>query len=171
MTTTLKSLFLFLLAFNSITFSLAQKCQFEKNEVDGLTEMTIKRTTQQLLLRVNNDPVYFKAQCIGNNRYLKMYYFTHGNFSFREEREIKLVTTLKHEVVLFPREATTDNSKVKDLYNVRSMIVYKLSAEQYQLLTENGILTFKYFVATGWNEKSIKPAKQGTLQKILRCVE
>lgn len=153
------------------SISNAQKCRLEKNDVDALTEMVIKRTAQELLLRINNEPVYFKAQCIGPNKYLKLSYYTHGNFSFNEEREIKLITTLNDEIVLHPRVAPKDTSKTDDLYNVRSLIVYKLSQEQHTKLKANGVIAFKYFVTTGWVERNIKTSKQSTIQELLICVD
>ncbi len=155
--------------FHSI--SKAQKCKLEKNDVDALTEMAIKRTAQQLLLRINNEPIYFKAQCIGANKYLKLSYYTYGNFSFKEEREIKLITTLNDEVILFPRVVPVDSTKNEDLYHARSLIVYKLSPEQYTILTANGVAAIKFFVVTGWVNKNIKTAKRTALLEMLKCVE
>lgn len=166
-----KSTLILLITLSSFSICKAQKCKLEKNEVDALTELAIKRTSQELVMRINNEPIYFKAQSIGNNKYLKLIYFTYGNFTFNEEREIRLITTLNDEVTLFPRITPKDTTKTDDLYNVRSILIYKLSSDQYATLTANGITGFKYFVTTGWVEQHIKASKQGTLQHILKCVE
>lgn len=150
---------------------LGQKCNYEKNEIDGLLEVPIKRTGPQKLCRINNQPVYVKAQCIGDNKYLKIMYYKYDGFHIQEDREISFILPSNDEIILFPREMPVDSTKVDDLTDLSSLLIYKLSAEQYQILKDVPVVKFKYFIVSGFIEKEIKAGNQANVMQVLRCVE
>lgn len=160
---------MFLLTVQIEAFS--QKCKYEKNEVDAVTEFAIKRTASTMVLRVNNEPLYFKSQCIGPNKYLKLSYYNYGNFTFDEDREISFITPSNEEIILYPRIVPTDTTKDDEYMDVTSLIVYKLSPTQYETLKNMPTQKFKYFISTGFVEKEIVKNKQGTIMHLLQCVE
>jgi len=158
------------LFFSSLNLS-AQKCNYEKNEIDGLTELIIKRTAPVLLTRIEGQPLYAKGQCIGQNKYLKLIFYKYNGFSFQEQREIGFILSNNEEIVLYPRQMPVDSTKMDDITNVTTLIVYKLSGEQYKLLTEYPVIQFKYYVTSGFVPVDIKSSKQMNILHVLRCIE
>ncbi len=149
----------------------SQKCSYEVNEIDGLLEIPIKRTEPEMLCRINNQPIYIKAQCIGTNKYLKLKYYKDSEFSIQEDREISFVLPNDDEIILFPRHMPVDSTELDDYVDLSSMIIFKLSADQYEILKNAPVKIFKYHRVSGFIEKEIKDSKQTTLMQVLRCVE
>ncbi len=156
--------FLLLLLFYN---GYSQKCKYEKDEVDGVTELEIKRTVPEMILRINNMPVYIKAQSIGDNKYLKMIHQTYGEFHLQEDREISFILQNDQELTLFPRIMPMKDT-ITDAYT--SMIVYKLSSIQVEILESSPVKAFKYYISTGWVEEEIKGSRQVIIMDHLRCV-
>ena len=149
----------------------AQKCNYEKNEIDALTEFAIKRTAPEMLLRISGQPLYVKAQCIGPHKYLKIVFLKYNDFTFKEDREIGLIMSNSDELLLYPRQNSVDSTKIDDRRDATSLIIYKLSDIQYETLTQSTVVKFKYFVGTGFVEETIKSSNQGNILKVLKCVE
>lgn len=149
----------------------AQKCSYEKNVIDGVTNVAIKRTNPEILLRLNNQPLYIKAQSIGNNKYLKIRYYKYNNFSIQENKEISFILTNGKEVVLYPRIMPRDTTNPSDFAAVSSLLVYKLSEEQANQLGQTPVQAFKYNLISGWVNINIKTSKQIKIMNILHCVE
>jgi len=160
--------FLLFLAFYS---SFAQKCQYERDEIDGITNAVVKITIPEVLCRLNNQPLYVKAQCIGVMKYLKIRYYRNSDFYIVENKEISF-TLLNDEVVtLFPRPMPVDSSNTDGFVTVSSLLVYKLDADQYKKLSTNPITKFKYYLSSGFVEEEIKGSRQNRIMELLRCVE
>jgi hypothetical protein len=51
------------------------------------------------------------------------------------------------------------------------MLIYPISAEQYEKLKRYPVTTFKYFVTTGFIEVPIKENKQTKIMGILNCID
>lgn len=164
------SILIWLLAVLYPSVAKAQKCDYEKNEIDALTELVIKRTAPELLLRINNQPLYVKAQCIGTNKYLKLRYYRYSDASLQENREIAFILQNNEELILYPREMPEDTTSMDDYMDVSTLMVYKLSEKQYELLTSTPVIEFKYFVVAGWISKAIKKSRQTHVMDVLRCV-
>lgn len=162
-------IFLYLIANHNNSF--AQKCNYEKNEIDGLLEVPIKLTGPYKLCRLENQPIYFKAQCIGDNKYIKIRYYNYDSFTLQKDREIGFVLPSEDELILFPRLAPVDSTKMVDYLDITTTVVYKLSNEQYEILKDVPIIKFKYYITSGFMEKDIKPVNQTKLMEALRCVE
>lgn len=163
--------FICYLFFSSQQTIQAQKCNLEKDEIDALTELAVKRTAPEMLLRINGQPLYVKAQCIGSNKYLKILFLKYNDFSFKEDREVGIIMSDNEELILYPRQRSVDSSKIDDRRNATSLLIYKLSDMQYKILTQNSVVKFKYFVGTGFVEESIKSSNQDKIMKVLKCVE
>lgn len=149
----------------------AQGCQFEKNSIDAITESQIKITQPVTLAKLNNNPLYFKAQSIGSKyRFLKMRYYKYNNFSIDESREISLRLTTNEEIVIYPRHAAGDTIR-STVESSSAMLIYPINAEQYEKLKRYPVKTFKYFVTTGFIEVPIKENKQAKIMGILNCID
>ena len=149
----------------------AQKCSLEKNEIDALTEFVIKRTAPEMILRLNGQPLYVKAQCIGPHKYLKILFYKYNDFSFEEDREIGLVLSNNDEIILYPRQVPVDSTKMDVMADVNALLVYKLSNNQYETLCQNTVIKFKYYLVSGFVEEPIKSSKQSKIMDVLKCVE
>ena len=149
----------------------AQSCQFEKNAIDAITETQVKVTQPVTVAKLNNNPLYFKAQSIGSKyRFLKMRYYKYNNFSIDESREISLRLTTNEEIVIYPRHAAGDTIR-STVESSSAMLIYPISAEQYEKLKRHPVTTFKYFVTTGFIEVPIKENKQTKIMGILNCID
>lgn len=149
----------------------AQSCQFEKNAIDAITETQVKVTQPVTVAKLNNNPLYFKAQSIGSKyRFLKMRYYKYNNFSIDESREISLRLTTNEEIVIYPRHAAGDTIR-STVESSSAMLIYPISAEQYEKLKRYPVTTFKYFVTTGFVEVPIKENKQTKIMGILNCID
>ncbi len=167
---TLYFVIIFFIAINPVKVK-AQKCNFEKNEIDALTELVIKRTAPEMLLRIKGQPLYVKAQCIGTNKYLKIVFYKYNDFSFQEQREVGFILSNNEELVLYPRQMSIDSTKMDDLTNIYSLLIYKLSDDQYVKLTQYPVNKFKYFLISGFVTEPIKDKNQGKIMGVLKCVE
>ncbi|MBR5958079.1 MAG: hypothetical protein IKZ99_06925 [Salinivirgaceae bacterium] len=146
----------------------AQSCQYEKNIIDALTEARIKVTQPITLAKMNNNPLYFKAQSVGMRyRFLKMKYYKYEDFTINEEREIAFRLSNNEEIVIKPR-ATAKESTGETM---ASQIVYPLSADQYEKLKRFPITSFKYYIASDPFEIPIKESKQTKIMEILGCID
>lgn len=153
------------------TVQVYSQCQYEKNAIDAITESQIKITHPVTIAKLNNNPLYFKAQSIGSKyRFLKMRYYKYNGFSINEAREISLRLTNNEEIVIYPRHAAGDTIKT-NVETVSSMLIYPINAEQYEKLRRYPVKTFKYFVATGFVEVPIKENKQTKIMDILNCID
>ncbi len=162
-------LLMFFLGASTLTFG--QKCKLEKDEIDAITEKVIKRTESEVLLRLNNSPVYVKAQCIGEYKYLKIKYIKYNEFYILDDREIAFKLPSNEEVILYPRPLPQDTAQTDEMLGVTALLIYKLSPEQYQILTTNPVVEFKYYITTGWMSEEISTNKQNVIKDLLRCVE
>ena len=82
----------------------AQSCHYEKNVIDALTEVPVRVTQPVTIGKLNNNPLYFKAQSVGiRYRFLKMKYYRYEGFSINEQREIAFRLSTNEEIVIQPR--------------------------------------------------------------------
>lgn len=153
------------------TSTKAQKCNLEKNEIDALTELVIKRTAPEMILRINGQPLYVKAQCIGPHKYLKITFYKYNDFSFEEDREIGLILSNNDEITLFPRQVPVDSAKMDLIADANALLVYKLSNSQYETLCQNSVSKFKYHLISGFVDEPIKKSKQNKIMDVLKCVD
>lgn len=149
----------------------AQKCNYEKNEIDALTELLVKRTAPELVCRINGQPLYAKAQCIGQNKYLKLLFYRFNDFSFQEDREVSFILSNNEELIVYPRLMPVDSTKMDQLTNVNSLLVYKLNDEQYKQLTVYPVKKFRYFMTTGFVDVPVTSKRQHAVINVLKCVE
>ena len=145
----------------------AQSCQLEKNAIDAITETQVKVTQPVTVAKLNNNPLYFKAQSVGSKyRFLKMRYYKYNNFSIDESLRL----TTNEEIVIYPRHAAGDTIR-STVESSSAMLIYPISAEQYEKLKRYPVTTFKYFVSTGFIEVPIKENKQTKIMAILNCID
>jgi hypothetical protein len=163
---------IFTILFVGISETLsAQKCQYEKNEIDAVTELQIKRTASEILLRINGQPVFVKGQSIGTNKYIKIQYYKYSNYEIQEDREITLELSNTEEVTLFPRPMPFDSTKTNDYSDLSVMLIFKLTDDQFQKLKSLPTTKFKYHLISGFVEEPINGSKQQSIMEVLRCIE
>lgn len=150
-------------------FVVGQRCHYEIDEVDAFTQLSIKRTTAEVICRLNNYPVDIKAQCIGDSKYLKLRYYKYNDFVFQEDEPIIFVLSNGDEITLAPRSMPT-RSFDGSIEDVSALLVYKLDEQQIEKLLSLAIVKFKYPVTTGYMEKEIKGKKQLHISNLLKCV-
>jgi hypothetical protein len=149
----------------------AQDCQYEKNEIDAVTEVPVKLTVPVVLTRLNNNPLYFKAQSIGSLRFLKMRYYKYNDFYIQEDREIAFKLSNGEEVVLYPRVVPVDTTAMDDFITISSLLVYRLNNDQFEKLKNYPVTSFRYYVVSGFIDVDIKTSRQTRLIEILKCIE
>ncbi|MBE9469024.1 MAG: hypothetical protein IMY72_11995 [Bacteroidetes bacterium] len=167
-----KNSLIIILIFISISAFSQKKCKYEKNAIDALTELRIIRTVPVSICRVNGQPFYFKAQTIGDRKYLKLKYFRYNDFKIKDNTELTFTLSNYTNITLTPRKVKKDTTEQESNFmTVSSMIIYQLTDEQYKTLIKYPITSVKYFIDTGFITKSIKENKQNKIQKILKCIE
>lgn len=159
--------FLFVLFLNQGT---AQKCRYEKNEIDAVTEMVVKRTEPAEITEVNDQPLFMKAQCIGEHKYLKVRYYRYNSFTIDASHPFEIIFDDQTSVELQARdmpEAEDSGSFMK----VSSLLIFNLTKDQYQKLMNKPAVQIKYFIeGGGYIRKDIRRRYQEDIQHILRCV-
>ena len=167
-----KNILIIIFLFVSVSVFSQKKCKYEKNEIDALTELRIVRTLPVSICRVNGQPFYFKAQAIGDRKYLKLKYFRYNSFKIKDNTDLIFSLSNNSTVTLTPRKVKRDTTvQESNFMTVSSMIIYRLTDGQYKKLIKYPITDVKYFVTTGFITKSIKGNQQDKIQKILRCIK
>jgi len=151
--------------------SNAQSCHYEKNIIDAITEVPVRVTQPVTIAKLNNNPLYFKAQSVGSRyRFLKMKYYKYESFSISEQREIAFRLSNNEEVIIHPRINPADTTQSIG-ETISALLIYPLTADQYEKLKRFPVTTFKYFINTGFVEIPIKESKQGKIMEILNCID
>ena len=149
----------------------AQSCRYEKNVIDALTEVPVRVTQPVTIGKLNNNPLYFKAQSVGiRYRFLKMKYYRYEGFSINEQREIAFRLSTNEEIVIQPRINPADTVQGVG-ETISSLIVYPLTADQYEKLKRFPVTSFKYFGSDGAVEMPIKESRQSKIMEILNCID
>ncbi len=148
----------------------AQKCRYEKETLDAKTEMEIKRTEPVEITRVNDQPFYVKAQCIGKHKYLKVRYYLYNGFKIRESEPLEIIflddTSVKLKAREMPEKRNTGGFRT-----VSSLLIYNLTKDQYKQLLEKPAVQIKYFIeGGGYIRKDIRSRYQHDIQHIMKCV-
>ncbi|MFO7863116.1 MAG: hypothetical protein R6U85_03870 [Salinivirgaceae bacterium] len=157
----------FLLSVGSVS---AQKCKYEKDMIDAVTEMKIKRTRPVDIARVNNNPLLVKAQCIGKNKYLKIRYYMYEGFKIRENEPLEFFFTDNTSLEITAREMPESKTS-GGFTQVSELLVYDLTPEQYLMLMEKPLAEIKYYVETGgFVRKEVRKRDSENLMHILKCI-
>lgn len=148
----------------------AQKCRYEIDQLDSKTEMQIKRTEPVEITRVNNQPLLMKAQCIGENKYLKVRYYKYNGFEIRDSEIFEIIFTDRSSIKLQPRKLPKKKSS-GGFVTVSSLLIFDLSRDQYKQLLDKPVLELKYFVeGGGYVREEVRKRFQSDLQHIMQCV-
>lgn len=147
-----------------------QKCHYEKDMIDAVTEMQIKRTEPIEMATVNEHPLYMKAQCIGPHKYLKIRYFRYNSFEIRAEEPFEIVFN-DHSSVKLEARKMPESKNSGGFVKVSSLLVYNLTSAQYKLLLNKPVVQIKYYIESGgYIRKDIRKRYQDDLQFLMRCV-
>jgi len=159
--------FFIIISFNQ---GLAQKCRYGKIEIDAVTEMVVKRTEPVEVTEVNDQPLFMKAQCIGENKYLKVRYYRYNSFTINASEPFEIIFNDQTSVKLQARDMPEAESS-GGFMKVSSLLIFNLSKEQYQMLLDKPAVQIKYFIdGGGYIRKDIRKRYQGDIQYIMRCI-
>jgi hypothetical protein len=148
----------------------AQKCRYEVDQIDSKTEMLIKRTEPVEIARVNNQPLLMKAQCIGENKYLKVRYYRYNGFEIRDSEIFEIIFADRSSIKLQPRELPKKKSS-GDFVTVSSLLIFDLTRDQYKQLLDKPVIELKYYVeGGGYVREEVRKRFQSDLQHIMQCI-
>ncbi len=156
-----------------ITASInAQNCVLEVNQVDPITGVVVKRTEDLTVGRLNGQPLYFKAQCIGERKYLKMRYFRYGNFTVSDKLPIIFTFSDNSTLQLMPRPLPESQQGSSTITSVSSMLIYDISPEQYNIIKKLPITSIAIKTEKGDDiDTDIRERFRYVIQNILNCVD
>ena len=158
--------------FTMQSVGLSQKCNLEINQIDPVTNSVIKRTEDISVGRLNGQPLYFKTQCIGEKKYLKIRYYNYGGFFISEEKPLIVTFTDNSTLELIPRQSGRKKNDVNDLTTVSSLLIFTISKEQSSALKKQPIMLIT--VNTENDEvvdTEIRERFRTVLQELINCVE
>jgi hypothetical protein len=159
-----------LLSLLFINYVNAQKCKYEIDQLDAKTELQIKRTEPIELVRVNNQPLLMKAQCIGEKKYLKVRYYQYNGFEIRDSEIFEIIFSDRSSVKLKPRKLPKKKA-TGGFVTVSSLLIFDLTNKEYKQLLENPVIEIKYYVEEGgYIRKEVRKRFQTDLQHIMKCV-
>ncbi|MDD2562928.1 MAG: hypothetical protein PHU27_01760 [Salinivirgaceae bacterium] len=161
-----------LFIFGLHTLGISQKCNLEVNQVDPVTNAVIKRTADESVGRLNGQPLYFKAQCIGEKKYLKMRYYRYGDFTISEETPLIITFLDESTLEIMPRKSRRSQSADETLTSVSSLMIFDIDKNQYTTISKQPIKQIT--VQTETNETIVTDIRERfrlVLQEILNCVE
>jgi len=147
-----------------------EKCQLEVNQVDPITNMVVKRTIDYSIGKLFGQPLYFKAQCIGEKKYLKMRYFLYGNVEISDEEPIRLIFLDDSFLEIKPRKMPQRNSE-GSLTTVSAMLIYDLDNNQARQLTSNRVKKIELRATNGESfEVEVRERFREYFIQMVQCV-
>lgn len=161
--------FLLIITFGT-SFSYAQKCRYEKNELDAVTELVVKRTEPVEVTEVNDHPLFMKGQCIGKRKYLKVRYYRYNSFEIDGSHPFEIIFDDQTSVKLEAREMPEGES-TSGFMKVSSLLIFNLTDDQYQKLLDKPAVQIKYFIKEGgYIRKDIRKRFRDNIQHIMNCI-
>lgn len=146
------------------------QCSLEVNQVDPVTNMVVKRTIDYSVGKLFGQPVYFKAQSIGEKRYLKIRYFMYRDLEISDELPLRFIFVDESYLDVQPRKAQ-NRSKEGNINVVSAMILYDISNEQAKQLIEKNVKRVELKTTTGDPlEIDVRERFRNTFSIILQCV-
>lgn len=160
----------FLAILFSVQISAAQKCRYEKDEIDAVTELRVKRTEPLEMTKVNERPLLMKTQCIGKHKYLKVRYYRYNSFEISSEKPFEIIFRDESSVKLKAREMP-EPQNTGGFVKVSSLLVYNLDKNQYKQLLNKPAVQIKYFIDEGgYVRKDIPEKYQEDIMHLMQCV-
>lgn len=153
--------------------SKAQNCLLEINQVDPVTNLVVKRTEDVAIGKLNGQALYFKAQCIGTKKYLKVRYYRYGNFALSDKLPMILVFQDGTSVDLIPRPLAAPNTgEQSNIVSVSSMLIFDISEQQYNTIIKNTIVSVSITTENGNSHHvDLRERYRQTIQTLLKCVD
>ncbi len=156
----------------AITSANAQNCALEVNQVDPITGVFVKRTEDLMVGRLNGQPLYFKAQCIGEKKYLKMRYSRYGNFIVSDKLPITFTFSDNSTLQIMPRPLPENEQGSSTIISVSSMLIYDISPEQHSIIRQLPIKSIAVKTEKGDSiDIDIRERFRYVIQNILNCVD
>lgn len=148
-----------------------QRCSYEKNKIDPATKLEVKRTRYSEITRINNHPLYVKGQCIGARKYLKIRYYIKPGSNIDDMKPLKITFKDNSFVLLNALPITTGPSLNNPLTKISSLLIYKLTKEQYSLLINNNIKQLEIQTTNGITlTKTLRKRFEDKIKKIMLCI-
>ncbi len=154
------------------TLMVAQNCALEVNQTDPVTGARVKRTEDVSVGKLNGQPLYFKAQCIGEKKFLKMRYFRYGNFTISDQLPMILTFNDNSTVEIKPRPLPKRQQESSSMTSVSSMLIYDIDNAQYQIIQQQPVKAISLKTESGDEVVTdIRERFRSVLREILKCVE
>lgn len=148
----------------------AQNCTYDVNLIDPSTGATVKRTTDLAIGKINRQPFYIKAQCIGNNKYLKIRYYCYDDFYISDKECMKFTFVDGTCVELTPRPIDGESESV-NISKISTMLIYPVNDRQLNQIIAQPIERIDIQTIQGDIEGfEIKERQQTVIKQMLDCV-
>lgn len=149
----------------------SQKCRYEIDRIDAITELVIKRTEPIQITELNGQPLFIKGQCIGDKKYLKVRYYRYNGFTIQEMLPLEILFADNTSISLIPRNMPKKPESLSGFVKISSLLIYNLTTEQFIQLLEKPVAQISYHIDGGGKiDKEIRKRYQADLQYIMRCV-
>jgi hypothetical protein len=150
----------------------AQNCNLEVNQTDPVTGAIIKRTEDVSVGKLNGQPLYFKAQSIGEKKFLKMRYYRYGDFTISDQLPMVLTFNDNSTLEIKPRPLPKKQQESSGLTSVSSMLIYDIDKAQYDVIQKQPVKAISLKIESGDEViTDIRERFRPVLQQILKCVE
>lgn len=148
-----------------------QRCKYEKNKIDPDTKLEIKRTRYSELTRINSHPLYVKGQCIGANKYLKIRYYISSDGNIDDTKPLKITFSNNSFILLNALPITNGPSLNTSITKISSLLIYKLSKKQYNLLLDNDVKEIEFETLSGVSLiRRIRKKYKDRIKNIMLCI-
>jgi hypothetical protein len=152
--------------------AFSQNCALEVNQTDPVTGAIVKRTEDVSVGRLNSQPLYFKAQSIGQKKFLKMRYFRYGNFNISDQLPMVLTFNDNSTLEVNPRPLPKRQQESSNMTSVSSMLIYDIDDTQYQAIQQQPIKAITLKTESGDEVVTdIRERFRSILQQLLKCVD
>jgi hypothetical protein len=152
--------------------TMAQNCVLEVNQTDPVTGAIVKRTEDVSVGKLNGQPLYFKAQSIGEKKFLKMRYYRYGGFTISDQLPMILTFTDNSTLEIKPRPLPKKQQESSGLTSVSSMLIYDIDKAQYDVIQKQPVKAISLKIESGDEViTDIRERFRPVLQQILKCVE
>lgn len=148
----------------------AQRCNLDLDQRDPVTGAILKRTLDTIMGKLNGQPFYFKAQRIGDKRYLKMRYYRYGDFEISDSQPLQLVLLDGRQIGITPRDMPASQNE-GSVTAVSSMLLFELPADVVKSLTSVPVRAIMFRTADGGDGAvEIRERFRGVIGLLLNCI-
>lgn len=148
--------------------SEAQKCKYEKNELDEFTKNYVVITKRRSLYQYLSNVLTMKGVMINDNKYLRAEIGASGIFSVDKGDKLMFILGDGSVLELKSVEYVIADHKTHGFYG--AVADYYIDPEKFQLLSNYKITKVRIYTTDGYIEKKIKQDYQYNVSFLLNCL-